>query len=580
MKFIDLGILVIIIATSVYVRCVHSTSHFPHIDDIGVATFILAHHKTLEGTREKIITKETSGEHLSTPLKISKKLDQFGLLEVSLPFLNMMINITPQVWTYAPLQFYATNFFLQGKNSYDAIKFWGRLPSLCISLLGILLLMILLIKTHQQIQLTNMIFVVIAYSFSWQNIIYAWHMSNYAFGPTSAIALILILFIIDRKKEMTTSNLVALTFCVGILSYTHYQILFFIPAFFVNILFRKRNEKWIISKMIISSLGYCIIVYPMYHLYLKKLVSKGINNWNQGEFGQYSFHLPDSDFFQKVFYSIDFFATNIFDVLSSLFAIAPQGHYFNHFYLTIIIGLMILGCYHNIKTNQRFILFFTTLMATWMTLVIVGKITLSPTRHSLILLPPFCLLIFNGLSVTENFSTWLRRITEPLKYLMILSIFISFFISMPFELQSRRDPFDEKIISRIIQDHKVDTIFSYGATWNPFLMNLNQLEVGKIYNGKLLRVDEFLDSGLNLQKYYPQEYTPKIVAFISHRSPYSSDIFKRFNETLGVDEDPQDFIEVYSFNKHSETEIEFFKSTKNGTNGFFFTILKKESMPY
>ena len=95
--------------------------HFTHIDDIGVAESLLIRNLDYRDNCSKINQNDVSMQVAKLFTKDIEKLCKF----------NASINrlsLVSSLWTYAPFQFYTTQFLLKRtKNyTYDEIKILGR----------------------------------------------------------------------------------------------------------------------------------------------------------------------------------------------------------------------------------------------------------------------------------------------------------------------------------------------------------------------------------------------------------------------------------------------------------------------
>src|SRR5690606_3243572 len=95
-------------------------------------------------------------------------------------------------WTYAPFQFWFTPLLIHPDQTYREFLFWGRLPSVFFSVLGLALLAFFY-RLYDRWK-TGRVFAALAIlAFSWENIIHARQMHNYALGVTAFIALMVLL---------------------------------------------------------------------------------------------------------------------------------------------------------------------------------------------------------------------------------------------------------------------------------------------------------------------------------------------------------------------------------------------------
>ena len=123
------------------------SSHFTHIDDIGVADTLI-NNKLCE------ILDEKREKYSSIPV-LKDLYKRIAADPSSCEFLNGVYSYVavPAYWTYAPVQFFFTKISLSmlNTNSYEVIKYAGRLPSFVFYIFGVLAFVYLLASWHSPI---------------------------------------------------------------------------------------------------------------------------------------------------------------------------------------------------------------------------------------------------------------------------------------------------------------------------------------------------------------------------------------------------------------------------------------------
>lgn len=543
----------------IIIRFQFLSTHFSHVDDISPARAIL------EWKNYSVYSSWISNETHPWAF-LFKVLDSINLLKP----LSFIVDIKNQALgvalssTYAPVQFLLTAMLINPNMSYTQLLFWGRLPSFIFGSFSIMVLGYLAFQLTSKNKLGYALLAMVLTSFSLENIIYSVQMESYAIG-VFALTILLILFV--RRIKAMHINIyddLVLILVILILSWSQYQFLFFLPGFYLGLLTHGslQKDKSYIKRTIILAFISLILVLPIY-LFMSKsgLLGRGIN-WNSGVNGEfyYSFiHLET--LLDKLFYTLKFFSYNTYLIIKSNFT---MGFSFldNNIFYSLLNILMMFGLYSIFKTNKALFTFVFTTMIVWTGLVVLGILTLSPTRHSLILFPMQLIIMIIGL------QTLLAGLSEK-KYFNVgyIQLFISIILILSFmgafqsNYETRKDPFNPEIIEDLLIQYKVDHIVSYGWTWNLDLMDytrLYQMDIG-IY--------EKLTSSES-----------DIVAFISHRVALDASAFTYMINSLNATTSENyssnltDYNLVFSETVLSDVEVDALNLTKNGTNSFYFYI--------
>lgn len=550
-------------------RLIDLNSHFTHVDDIGVARAIILRSKGTEGSSYEFENREGV---LGRLIKLFEK-----------------VTIIPKKFTYAPLQFIFSYFLLWPGQSYREILFWGRLPSCLFGILG-LLAIVCFYKKYDRLK-TPAVFVALCLTaFSYENVIYAKQMESYSIGVWAA-ACVLILWVRQIKTADSSFKALFPAFAgMAVLSHAQYQILFFMPAFAVSLfayhLLRFRNRWFETARNFLAAgITYGILIFPMYWLFLrhKEADTPGLT-WNVGPAREFQFPLLHGEsLLTQVGTGIVFFAKNFPVVFGGTLAFMPESHPLftpATWLLMVFFALGIAGlCASKTLRKKTLALFFLLTALTWAALVITQKLAFSPTRHSLILLPFFAVLTAEGWNFLARLlkrlswgGSWRRFAHIPL----IGFILVMFWMNFHSFLAERKDPFDETQIESKLSEFDVDTVMTTGWTWNLSFMK----SVREQFNC-------FDDQVVAPPTYRERPIPHKTIAFISHRNKLNPALFEdmklKINLYLlaaGRTDDlltaqAADYRLIYYREIDSDTEVDFSSKTKNGTNGFYFYILRK-----
>ena len=551
--------LCLLILSAVAIRGADLATHFTHVDDNGVAETILEAQKT-PGTGH--------------------------------PVLDCVQRLTAvsHRWNYAPFQFLITYFLVHDGEGYRSLLFMGRLPSFLFALLGLGALLAFYRK-YDRLKTPAFLLSFTVLALSWENIIYAKQMSNYSAGVFSAVGVLWLLLTLLKPKSPTMKEVFLAVFGLAFLSHVHYQVIFFAPAFFLaafipHWLRHRGDRRPLVGKIFAGVVAYALLIAPLYLEFLKvRNSSAGINSWNTGPHGEFLFSLAGSaDFLAKVTSALIFFLKNFYIVFSVETASIPEKSIFFLPLSFLWMALFAFGIVRFVQTpswrKKAIGLFFLGVAATWSWLVMTQKMTLSPTRHNLILLPFFCVVIGEGWNQLCHWGKkW--RLSQGLMRGALAGVLTAagllFLVYAPAIVAFRHDPFNEKEIRETLEKYKVDTILTSGWTkniqWMPGLTEQ--------YN---YYAEEFMERGYRFSGKSPYQ----TVAYISHRTRLSPAIFHMLARRISylhviMLQQPQfampyelsDYHLVYRHEILSDTEIDFSDRTKNGSNNLFFYVLER-----
>lgn len=513
----------------------------------------------------------------------------------------------PSHWNYSPFQFLITPLLINLDQPYREFLFWGRLPSALFSSMG-LVLFVLFYKRMYGYKNWKVFPALALVAFCWENIIFAKQMHNYALGVTAAIILLWILAGYLRDQNFSLGKLLLSGILLAVLCIMQYSVLFFIPAFYLTVFLyglRCASSKGIVFRNVaVSGIVFVLAFAPVaYYFLFHHLQSNnaGLSDWNKGEGLEFFFHVSDGmSFWEKLRYSFHFFTTNFYLILKMNTAVFSEDHVAYPIVSNIFVGLFWLGVVSYWDTRsirKRFLgIFFLTLMATWAGLVVLQKLTLSPTRHSLILLPFIAVTVAEGMAYpVDKWRLWQqrwrggRRLSCIVLASCALIITILFCRHYPQFLNERRDPFNEVELTTLLKEYQVDTVIP--ALWALQVEMLKGVRDEYDYYGKKV-IRGFKEYGLITNG--PAPY--KRIAWISHRQKITPILFEQVRQSLNKyiyvtnririhrGEPPLDLMRypasayriIYQKEIDSDREIEFSNITKSGINGYFVYILERQ----
>lgn len=555
------GLIAAIIIIGAGARFIDLAWHFSHADDLGVAAII------------------------------------FEFIEVNKnPFWAV-----PSFWTYAPFQFLITTLLISPEQDYRTLLFWGRFPSFIFSTISLVCLLPVyrrFDKPHRYEALTALALCAV----SWEHIIYAKQMHNYGLVCFGSIGLMVMVLSLDSEKAFSSWRMVLHGMINGLLVFMHYQFLFLLPAYWGAAFClgwrhcQKRGVfvmKWILSVSVSLAL-----VYPLWRVFLSKHLAagnRGLSDWNKGWNLEFFFQWPTGQsWWDGLKYTIVFFAKNVFLVYQTNFGFFDQS---TGLFPVVIMMLMILAfigvgalVFSRSAAERGLGMFFMFLSWGWIILIVLQKVTLSPTRHYLVFLPVMAVSAARGLTVlTKGFINGVRlpgRIFFVQAVTAVIIMTVSLF-SFPRFFRERRDPFSEKSIARLLADYQPDAIIEGFIT--PQIMMMKS--VRDYYGG-------FFDHGFSDYRLITDGQRPyRRVAWISHRrrlTPESYAVARAHINNYLAFSNPRrarkgrpvlpflksrysDFRIIFMEEKDSDVQIDFLKTREidNGTNGYYVYVLEK-----
>lgn len=573
-------VVIVLLTLGVYVRFADLSTHFTHVDDIGVAVSLLdaKHPVDIASIRQHI---ERASQNGSSGPKgaLLQTLDHNGLLEPFLRGIQVIkpLWVVPVYWTYAPLQFVLTSFLVHPEQTYQEKLFWGRFPSFLVGCLGLVLMLLFHRRLHGERWFAYGLLSMTLLAFSWESIIYSQQMESYSIGVASALGLALLLHRQLEKRELSRRDALVNAVLLAVLSHAQYQMLFLIPAFYGTLLLRT----WLmapdrargIRSLALGAIGYAAMVLPMVVLFLLKQVSKGVN-WNAGPNGEFLFTLPaGAPWIAQGQYAVGFFAANLLGILQSNLAFIPEQHAGFGTFSAVSASLLMVGLASLARsadpTKRYFLVFLSMSAATWVVLIVAQKLTLSPTRHSLILLPFMAILVSEGFGFLARGATRLHCNGPAL--LSVAScglIAVMFFAQYPEVRQERRNPITEFQVADVLERYQVRRVFSYAWTWDLDLMHLP----GGVWQPYLPNNEG--DRYYELAATSPRPQEP--IAFVG-REALSEENFERAiailnNSGARLPVQWGDYSLVYREELPSDIEVEFLKRTWNFPSGFYWYI--------
>lgn len=565
-----LGIVIVFFAIS---RIILIQTHFTHYDDL-YAPYIqsLALNYDQEYLKIQII-KYSSG---LIPARVLDVLLAASFLEYPIKILIGALGISISS-TYAPIQFLFTGILINFYNSYESFLILSRLPSAVISIFAL----VLTFYISKKIKDRNLSFFILFSGFllfatSNMFLIYSVQAQNYAFAPVTVLATILIL-ITYSDREIFFYDSVKIGLLLGLFAFAHYQIVFFYPAFFLALMFHSEKSSSRLKqlfKVIPASVIVVLAISFLYFIFLRpnpNIINPGVN-WNAGTDNEFLFVFPDQSFFKNIVYFFKFFIGNSLLVINSI-----VGFIENITFAKINSSLIILLCYfgfkqlHKSKQGTLISSFIGYLLITWLFLIILQKLTFSPTRHNLALLPVIIILSGAGFAwIYLKIQSILQLKRHIFVSLIALPFLTLYAFNFPSFFESRQDNFQKIDIELLLQKYKIDTIATYGTTMNLQFFPTIKDRYSNIWLNEFPGVDLF-------QIKESDEYSGKSIMLLCANSDFCGSL-ENETKTLrlvesNVNQSFQNYQLVYEYSKDSNVTNCFSNIAGSGTNRIFIKIL-------
>jgi hypothetical protein len=451
-------------------------SHFTQIDDIGVAESLMIRNldyrdncelnlPTIQGKVFSLIYADKE--------KVCKKLVQFNRL-----------TIIPSLWTYAPVQFWFTQALLQPntKYSYEEVKWRGRLPSFIFYVLGTIGFYWMLLKSDLgfrgrsslALAMTAMI------AFSLEERIYAAQMHSYAIGVLANVLIIWSLFSLRDIENKSLILISMLALCIALGVGMQYQGMLLAMAGLLAIGFNApvqfKNQSFAIRYAYLVALLTGLIYLVVGNIF--GMSSRAIN-WNAGPHGEFivqgnGWQERGIDFIRLI---TSYSAENIYAITSAI----ELEHFGAQIFGGVILILCLLGvmylCLRAKDARYRFILLFISIyLSAYFSLVILGKLTFSPTRHLLYFLPMVVLLW--GYGIIFIFSLVLlqfRWITQVLLGSVLLLYLVGSIALFDRFHEQRIDHIKENYFSKLASESDASFLIFDGNDIEPLFLADNRM---------------------------------------------------------------------------------------------------------
>lgn len=472
-------LILIIIVLSVWSRWYNLDTFTSNIDDHLVAVSILEAKRPINVSSIKSVINDSSITSFSSPPKsFLRFLESKGKLDLALTLLDPFrpFVAVPNQSTYAPIQFFFTSLLLNENQSLKQILFWGRFPSFLFSLISIFLFykLIRVFSFNKQFDV-SVILVIAFFSFSIESIIYSKQMESYSIGIFASIILMIILInLLKKAPEFCYKRWLLFSILMVLLVYMQYQMLIYVLAAIITIIIYyyknsvKDKRMVLLRRIILTGFFFFFMIAIVYIFFIVKHANHALEQWYKGPNGEYLFSLDTSNgFLRFVQNTFNFIIFNSWEVFLNNFEFySGNSKILNIIMRTLIFCYAIFFLYGLVvisKSTQVFIkyfgLFLVIFICTFFLFIMLDKLTMSPTRHTMILQPIFCIVSYIGLNSLRNVNS--KQLSfDLIAYLTVIFVICSFSFGIKSFLDERTEPFTQDSFVNEIKRRNPDFIIT------------------------------------------------------------------------------------------------------------------------
>jgi len=378
--------------------------HFTQVDDIGIAESLMVRNMDYRDDCAKNV-QDMRGKALlwvfknpERVCKITTKLNRFSIVS--------------SLWTYAPVQFWLTQAFLNPHKSYtyEEVKYWGRLPSFIFYLLGILSFYWLLRTQFKEFS-TQPILVLsltVFMSLSLEERIHAAQMHSYAIGILANVLAFLAYINLANSKKKSIPSVFFSSGLFALAIGMQYQSVLLVAACLAGVFISQYLQDGHLNFRFMVRYFFLVCTTALFSYAIVGNIlgfsSRGAN-WNAGPNGE--FIVQGENLSEKLY---SFFKLIIFQAPENIYAISSSVELSNgaaYFLGLGFLSLMTLGFWYLWRRrvaheNQIVLVLLGAYAVIYFAFIFLGKLTFSPTRHFLFYLPMIVLLMGYGILAIQN----------------------------------------------------------------------------------------------------------------------------------------------------------------------------------
>ncbi|WP_198355457.1 hypothetical protein [Sphingomonas sp. MA1305] len=487
-------ILLVLLAVAGIGRVVLLEAHFGHVDDLGVALSIVRTQAEPNDTAHliaQIEAKERMGRATARTAALRALLARPAVryaINAAAPLYPFVA--VPMEWTYPPLPFLATPLLIGPDQPYAMVKLWGRLPSLVFALAAIAVA-----ASAANAATGSMAGAIVAASvlgFSREFTVMSVQMHSYAATVFAAAGLLWLAIRDGAAPRADRRFLLSRGAILALVGYISYQAILLVPGYIVvlaTIWLRggepaRRAQGFgpagrlvtILRVPVLLGLVFAVAILPAWVFRLRTIPAV---NWNAGVHGQFLFHPATVG--EAAIHLPGFLVTNGWLTLCAIVAPVAPDSLVGGIFAAIIGILAMLGFGSAVRIALRapaknegqqglsaLAVYTAATLAVFLLFVATGRLTLSPTRHLLVLLPLIAILAGVGLEqLLVSAGAAVRLVGATI---LAAGLATAAGAALPGLVRERSDPFSEARIVGLVRTTKPDLVMGYDWTVQPMLM--------------------------------------------------------------------------------------------------------------
>ena len=586
-----IALLIAVLAVACAVRVTLARTHFPHIDDIGVATAILAARAappTADDLLRVALDKQRDGSD-SARVALLLDLERRGLWRplhaagvAAYPYIVVPLN-----FTYAPLQFLLTGALLRPGQDYERVKLLGRLPSVMFSLLSVILVALCARRMAAAGAAALAVMAASGIAFSGEHTVLAAQMHSYAASSAASAAVLLLVVMDARGVSWSPRFVIGRAAALIGLCYLSYQVVTLVPGYCaalgIGALTRaeRRDRPGIAVRG--AMLG-AIVALGFLPAYMFRVAGINSITFSAGPSREFVFERGLAD-------APRFFLTNAWVVLKALISPLPDDWGAASVVAALAAVALVAGWWvmlsraaarHRWGPAAAAGVYTLTSVLVAGGLVLTRAIALGPTRHMIVYLPIVVIPAAYGLRAIAILAArrWLvgpRRSWTALSCAATLALMAMYVGHAGALLAERRDPFDERQLARLAREYAVDLIVAD--------------EAAHVLAMPALAREAPLDTTLPIVAMTAPRVSggapvPARTLVVSQLEPFGDDACSRLRDVIvrraGVApwEPCASRVRVLqTASRRSGVEVEFSRRTTNGTNEYHVAVVAVDPRP-
>ena len=533
-----IGVL-LIVATTAIAKARAVPAMVTHVDDVGVAVTLLES-QAVASPAAVAAGLARNGGHGPLALLV-RGATAVGAAPV-IAKIGSSLAVSQQ-WTYAPAQFLLTGALIHRGLTYQQLLVRGRFPSLLFATLVPLLLALIGWRVGGERRAALALLTAAIGACSIELSLHAAQMENYALGTLAATALLMLL-VVSAEARVTPGRAVGEACILALLTWCQYQLLFMLPAYALargwqslhtgathtgatrSGATRTELTRTALTRATIwGALPLVVSSAALYHYFLYLWAGAGVS-WNAGPHQEYLFAIPQSaGVGAALTYLATFFIGNTIATITAVTAVLPDTSPAASALGLLSTGLAVVGIRvmwrSGTVVDRSILLLSGTLALTWVALIGIRALTLSPTRHALIWLP--FLALFIARAITARGTVAVSTAVSTVAAAAMVGAYLS---AMPTVMADRTNPFHESELVALADSTQADLIVGFNCTDDLALMPALR---APFFHKACSDLPQF---GTFRRALGPDE--PRRILFVNSTAPMRADDFRQVQRSMQV----------------------------------------------